>query len=178
MNANLLKTRGGYTVEVKPTGDELTRALQASAPARSANHEQMLRHGAYNLLKVTDRKGPLRSEVRGYITLLPALVDKTPLQIEIVLGLRAGDLAEGARIYRLLRLPERDEFLPRGYTTLVDGLALPQGAKTDAAGYRPGHGAWQVTLLEPVPVTLIADLKPDQAFSPGLHPRIQAMYGR
>lgn len=164
------------SVESLPSENERVRLLQASSSVRKSNYEKMLLIGAYNLLKVTDRKGPLRTAVSGYVTLLPALSGETPTQMEVILGLRKGDLALGAYIYRLTRLPELEGFLPRGYSTLVDGLPLPDGAAADAAGYRPGLGAWQITLLEPIPVSLVATLKPDEPFKPGLHPRTQAMY--
>jgi hypothetical protein len=154
-----------------------TRAIQTSEVVRQQNHAQLLHWGAYNLLKVTGDPTP-RTMVEGYITLLPAISGKTPRQMEALLGLRANQLARGASIYRLGLVPAYDQFMPRGYTTLVDGLHLKAGQKQDAAGFRPGEGAYQVVLIKPVPATLIATLGPDEPFTPGLHPDVAKRYGR
>ena len=150
--------------------ENATRALQASAAARQTNYDSMVRWGAYSLLKVVPR-GVVRTQVDNYVTNLPALSGKTPREMETLLGLRDRQLASGADVYRLLELPDRDGFLPRGYSTLVDGLRLSPGFKQDDAGYRPGRGAWQVTLIRPVPAVKIATLGYDDPFHPGIHPR-------
>ena len=112
----------------------------------------------------------------NYVTVLQALVGKTPRQMEDVLGLRVNQLSAGADIYRLEQLPTIDEFLPRGYTTLVDGLQLKAGLSQDGAGYRPGHGAFQVTLIKLIPARKIKSLRPDEPFDPGIHPNLKHLY--
>ncbi|MEM8725383.1 MAG: hypothetical protein AAGE86_07665 [Pseudomonadota bacterium] len=149
---------------------DATRALQESATVRQQNYETMCGIGAYNLLKVHN-KGELRTSVSGYITLLPAISGLTPIHMRDALGLRLSDLTDGADIYRLSELPDKENFLPRGYTTLVSGLRLKKGIKQDKAGYRPGHGAWQVTLIRPVPAVRIAILAANEPFEPGMHPK-------
>jgi hypothetical protein len=138
---------------------DATRALQESAAARQDNYRQMVAWGAYSLLKVCPKGAP-RTTVANYITVQAALSGSTPRQMEKLLGLRAHQLAGGADIYRL-----------RQYSTLVDGLHLKAGLTQDAAGYRPGLGAWQITLIKDVPADRIATLGYDEVFEPGVHPK-------
>jgi len=149
---------------------DATRALQASAAARQDNYRQMAALGAYSLLKVCPKGAP-RTTVANYITFQQALSGKSPREMEWLLGLKVHQLVGGADIYRLRRLPDPDGFLPRGYSTLVDGLQLKAGLTEDAAGYRPGLGAWQITLIREVPADLIATLAYDEVFEPGVHPK-------
>ncbi len=44
-------------------------------------------------------------------------------------------------------------------------------------GRRPGLGAWQVKLTEPLPAIRVATLGPDERFEPGIHPDLRARYG-
>lgn len=152
-----------------------TRALQHDPKVIARNHRKLEKWGACNLLKVRAR-GTARTSVKGYITHLAAITGRTAEEIEVILGLREGDLALGADIYRLARLPRTDEFLPRGYTTLVDGLRLKSGLKTDSAGYRPGHGAYQITLTADMPAHLIATISGSERFEPGVHPSVAKLY--
>ena len=81
----------------------------------------------------------------------------------------------GAMIYRLTRVPEEHEFLPRGYSTLIDGVrSRPTGDAMSV--YRPGYGAFQIELLVDVEATLIATLKPGEPFEPGVHPSLRHLY--
>lgn len=150
-----------------------TRDLQSDPKVVAANYAMLLRWGAYNLLKVKSFDGgaPSRITGYGYFTLLPAISGKTPQEMRRILGLRKLDLSGGALIYRLSRVPRPNEFVVRGYTTLVDGLRLAPGRLQDGHGYRPGHGAWQGALTKGIPMTLVASLKPGMAFEPGLHPK-------
>ena len=161
---------------------EQTRALQESAEAIATNLATMRAWGAYNLLRVDSLCGAVQPKktVVGYVTCLAAISGSTPKEMVSILGLRKDvDLVNGAVIYQLDRVPEEGEFLPRGYTTLPNGLRLKPGVKTDADGYGPGHGAWQVQLVEPgIPASLFAVVHPGNAFEPPLHPRVAALYGR
>ena len=155
---------------------DATRSLQTSGPAVAHCWQTMQRWGAYNLLKVVEREpaAPSEKPVRGYICLLPSILGQTPIQIGNNLGLRAGQLAKGANIYQLLRLPHPGEFAVRGYTTLVDGLRLAPGRKQDSGGYRPGWGSLQITLTAPVQAKLFASLAPGDRFRPPVHPKYRA----
>ncbi len=160
---------------------ERTRALQSSQQVIDSNYAELVRWGPYNVLKVMSRTEDSPSQnrsVSGYLTLLPAISGQTPPQMRDLLGLRATDLRLGALIYRLRKLPAKNEIEVRGYTTLVDGVALKAGLEADQAGYRPGQGAYQVTLKKGVEIdaTLIATLGPDAAFEPGVHPDIAKLY--
>ena len=96
-------------------------------------------------------------------------------EIRDILGLRQSDLMSGATIYRLTRVPDEHEFLPRGYSTLIDGVrSRPTGDASSA--YRPGYGAFQIELLVDVEATLVATLKPGERFEPGVHPGLRHLY--
>lgn len=158
-----------------------TRALQSSADVVHANYANLVRWGAYNLVKVVGRSHEPAAQSRdvgGYLTLLQAISGLTPEQMRDLLGLRIEDLRHGALVYRLKELPAKDQIEVRGYTTLVDGAPLKPGLRSDAAGYRPGHGAWQITLKPDarIPATLIAALGPSTPFEPGVHPDIAKLY--
>lgn len=66
--------------------------------------------GPNRIVKVVELDKPRKSEVDGYITVALALVGKTPEQIEDTLGLPKNHLRNGARIYKLARLPMRHEY--------------------------------------------------------------------
>lgn len=152
-----------------------TRDLQHSKQAMEENHRKLQAWGAYNLLKVRAR-GTQQASVSGYVTHLMAVSGRTSEEIEDILGLRKGALALGADIYRLARVPTLEEFRPRGYTTLVDGLRLKPGLKSDKSGYRPGHGAFQIELTADLPAHRIATICGPQKFEPGLHPSVASLY--
>lgn len=161
-----------------------TRTLQASPDVIEANYANLVRWGAYNIVKVSNRDEvspssvALTTGVGGYLTLLTAISGYTPLEMRDLLGLRITDLRHGALIYRLLDLPKRSEIEVRGYTTLVDGVELRPGLTQDRDGYRPGLGAYQITLKKGVEIqaTLIATLGPDSRFDPKPAPNIAALY--
>jgi hypothetical protein len=159
---------------------EATRALQESPQARASNLARMQEWGAWNLVKVESLGAVAPSDpkdVTGYISVLAAISGRTPKDMVEVLGLNEDtDLILGAVVYRLDRVPTGDEFVVRGYTTLPDGLRLRPGVRKDAGGYDPGHGAWQVRLVRPVPARLIAVVHPGTVFQPPLHPRTAALY--
>lgn len=139
--------------------------IQSSPQAKQAALRRFREWGARNLVKVTN-PGEIRPDVQGYIGFMQAIAGQTPEQISRTLGLRATDLAGGAMIYRLDRLPYEQEFEVRGYTTLVDGKPLPAGQAQDAAGYRIGTGVLQYEILRsaPIPATLLGQLAPADAF--------------
>jgi hypothetical protein len=163
---------------------DATRALQSSPEIVLANYLNLKSWGAYNLVKVMNRTGdpgemlPRSRKVDGYLTHLQAISGCTPAQMRDVLGLRETDLRQGALVYRLLELPKEDQIEVRGYTTLVDGVELKPGLTSDKAGYRPGRGAYQITLKCGVKIeaALIATLGPNSPFEPGVHPDIAKLY--
>jgi hypothetical protein len=139
------------------------RTLQSSPLAVKAALERFAQWGAKNLIKVTNI-GPVEAELKGYFGFMQSIAGATPVEISRIFGLRETDLSQGAMIYRLGRLPEENEFVVRGYTTLPDGRRLPEGQKKDAAGYRVGTGALQYALTKPFPVTYLGLLRPGQPF--------------
>jgi hypothetical protein len=154
---------------------ERTRGVQESDQAVEANHQTLMRLGVYNIVKVSAKQ---TDSVCGYITSITEVIGKTARQIEAALGLRPGQLNAGAFIYRLERIPRKDEFWPRGYTGLVDGKYLRDDLTEDSAGYRRGQAAWQVTLRGGVciPAVLLAHIQGDQSFDPGVHPNTARHY--
>jgi hypothetical protein len=122
--------------------------------------------GARNIVKVVNI-GEIRPEVQGYIGFMQALAGKTPDEISRMLGLKATDLAGGAMIYRLDRLPHSNEFEVRGYTSLPGGKPLPAGQKQDAAGYRASDNPalqYEIHRDAPIPATLLGQLAPGEVF--------------
>ena len=154
--------------------DELRARLAQMDPRIIAeNHRFMQNLGPGGLVRVVEPVGtpPAHTFVRGYITTFSALSGKTPAEMRRMLGLRLNDLAFGAAIYQLDRVPMIGTFLPRGYSTLPDGRPLRPGVKTDEAGYWPGLGAWQAVLVEAQPATLLAVLGVTERWKPGPHPK-------
>ncbi|TFI57623.1 hypothetical protein E2493_13945 [Sphingomonas parva] len=139
------------------------RTIQGSRIAIDAALKRFAEWGAKNLIKVTNI-GPVQEELRGYFGFMQSVAGQTPSEISRTFGLRETDLAQGAMIYRLARIPLENEFVVRGYTTLPDGLRLPEGQIKDAAGYRVGTGALQYALTKPFPVTYLGLLRPHQGF--------------
>lgn len=154
---------------------ERVRNVQESAEAVGTNYQTLLKLGVYNLVKVTKSQ---RESISGYITSITEVSGKTTKQIERALGLKDGQLSEGAFIYRLGRIPRKDEFWPRGYSGLVDGKYLREDLTKDSDGYRRGQAAWQVTLKDGVsiPAVLLAHVKGDEIFEPGVHPNTARHY--
>lgn len=162
-------------------GWDETRKLQSDAQVVKDNHANLVRWGAHNIVKVTAVDRPLRGKpplAFGYLTLLPAVSGHTPLKMQDLLGLKKGALETGALVYRLLKLPREDQIEVRGYTTLVDGVALKPGLKADHDGYRPGWGAYQVRLKDGVtlPAELVATLGPHTPYRPPVHPDVAKLY--
>ena len=90
--------------------------------------------------------------VDGYFTTDNNLRGKTPKEIEHILGLLPGMLAEGARVLQLIRAPNLAEFEVRGSTRRADGrgLDLDQAERTKSI-----PGAWHGRRLVKV-VPLVA----------------------
>ena len=134
-------------------------ASQSSRQAKGLAMQRFRQWGARNLIKVTN-PGEIRSDVQGYIGNMQAIAGQTPREISRTLGLRETDLASGAMIYRLDRIPHEHEFEVRGMTTLVDGKVLPDGQTQNAAGYRAGTGAFQYEISRnaAIPATLLGRL--------------------
>ena len=79
--------------------------------------------GPNQIVKVLPAGGTPVSALGGYFTIGRFLLGKTPARIEIALGLRPGDLANGARIYRFARLPELSEYEYELTAAFPGGLA-------------------------------------------------------
>jgi hypothetical protein len=92
--------------------------------AREAVRREMWSlRGPNQIVKVLPAGGTAASTLGGYITLGKFLLNKTPGQIETALGLPAGYLARGARIYRFIRLPQVSEYEYELTAEFPDGLA-------------------------------------------------------
>ncbi len=93
--------------------------------------------------------------VSGYVTQMKCLAGKTPEEMERILGLRRAELARGAGVLWLGRLPDREELALRAYTQ------CPGGQHYDGlASYQPGLGVPQWELLYALPVGERVIVKP------------------
>jgi hypothetical protein len=146
------------------------RAVQESEMAVENNHQKLVKLGVFNIVKVTAYQ---TDRVGGYITQITEISGKTAEEIVEALGLKPGQLSSGAFIYRLQRVPRKNEFWPRGYSHLVDGAL-----NKEIDGYFPGQSAWQVTLKDGVriPAIQLARIHGDQTFDPGVHPETARLY--
>jgi hypothetical protein len=159
--------------------EDSTRALQSDPKVVQENWRKLTSWGAYNIVKVINAEptpAPI-IPVSGYVGMLTVLSGKTPEAMRDMLGLRITDLAKGAAIYQLERVPEMREFAVRGLTTLVDGKRLNTGLKQDSHGYRPGQGEYQITIFkdnkEPIYAKLFAVVRPGERFNIPSHPSIR-----
>jgi len=95
--------------------------------------------------------------VSGYVTQMKCLAGKTPEEMERILGLRRAELARGAGVLWLGRLPDREELALRADTQ------CPGGQHYDGHGsYPPGLGVPQWELLCALPVGERVIVKPGQ----------------
>lgn len=82
-------------------------------------------------------------------------------QAESILGLPIGELAAGAYLYELMRLPTSAEFELKGYSQCPDGKPWEAGSK-----YPPGLGAaqWRVQRNTYIASRLAAIVEPGRKF--------------
>lgn len=115
---------------------------------------------------VTKDKIPNPADL-GYVTLGKYLLQKTPQQIQISLGLKNGELKDGAKIYRFNRLPQISECEYDLTAQYPGGLAyVPAHSNPD---YLPGDRVihqWRIKKGVHIPLDLhnVLDLKPGQQF--------------
>jgi hypothetical protein len=117
--------------------------------------------GSNDLIKVVSvNRGPMEN-VGGYITQEKFILGKSLREMELVLGLTEGELAHGAQVMRLNRLPTTGEFKLRGYTNTPGGLPYKPGDL-----FPPGRGApqWQITKGVTIPSTLLRVVQPGQQY--------------
>jgi hypothetical protein len=123
--------------------------------------------GPNQIVKVVPGGGPPAAALGGYITLGRFLLNKTPVQIEVALGLPPGYLARGARMYHFTRLPLTWEYEYELTAQFPDGLAYNPAHSNPS--YPPGSRAihqWRIKPGVQIPVdpTNFLDLKPGQVF--------------
>jgi len=154
------------------------RLLHRNPSVIKANFQKLQKLGVYNIVKVSKFSSEKRQDVGGYLTSITEISGKTSRQIQVALGLPAGFLEQGADIYRINRIPMEDEFLPRGYTSMPDGLVLKKDLDTDSSGYPRGQMAWQVKIKSGVKISaiLICSIQGETKFTPGVHPRTAMLY--
>ncbi|MEP7355522.1 MAG: hypothetical protein ABI824_20015 [Acidobacteriota bacterium] len=123
--------------------------------------------GPRQIVKVLPAGGMASSTLGGYITLGQSLLNKTPAGIETALGLKRGYLANGARIYHFLRLPQASEYEYEFTAEFPGGLAYNPAHSHPS--YPPGSRTihqWRIKpgVLIPVDSRTYLDLKPGQIF--------------
>jgi len=88
------------------------------------------------------------------VTQLKSIAGRTPEEMERILGLRRAELAKGAGVLWLGRLPDREEFALRAYKQ------CPGGATYDGHGaYTPGLGERQWEALRSLPMEMRVTVK-------------------
>jgi hypothetical protein len=123
--------------------------------------------GPNQIVKVLASGGTVASTLEGYITIGRFLLNKTPAQIELALGLPPRYLAMGARIYRFIRLPQSSEYEYELTAEFPGGLAYNPASSNPS--YPPGSRTihqWRIRpgIRIPVDSTDFLDLKPGQVF--------------
>jgi hypothetical protein len=124
--------------------------------------------GPNQILKVCAAGGSAASRLGGYITLRKFLINKNPSQIERALGLPPLWLANGARIYRFLRLPQSSEYEYDLTAAFPGGLAFTSYSNPS---YPPGDRTihqWKINPGVTIPVDPISCLvlAPGEVFTP------------
>lgn len=123
--------------------------------------------GPNQIVKVLPAGGAAASTLGGYITLGKFLLNKTPMQIQIALGLPPGYLAMGARIYHFTRLPLASEYEYELTAEFPDGLAYNPAHSNPSypSGSRTVH-QWRIKPGVQIPVDsrTFLDLKPGHVF--------------
>ena len=94
--------------------------------------------------------GEDQQQVSGFFTQAKFIQGRTPQQMEHDLGLKTGDLKNGATIYELSQTPNAEQFVPAGYTHMPGGKFYEEGSE-----YPVGAGAIQFRLNEAVPANVI-----------------------
>jgi hypothetical protein len=91
-------------------------------------------------------------KVTGCVVSAKFVLGRPLMQVEQILGLRSGDLSQGAVLLRLLHLPQPAQFdLTRGYTNVA---AYP--------GYPPGLGSNQWVLNVDIHAIVVKIAAPGQ----------------
>lgn len=80
-------------------------------------------HGPLKVVKILPISGSHPDALSGYITIAKYLVNMTPKQIEVALGLPPDYLMFGARIFRFTRVPQPSEYTYELTAHYPDGLA-------------------------------------------------------
>ena len=111
--------------------------------------------GPNSIVKVMPLGVTPSGSIDGYITVGRSLVGKTPLEIEQALGLKANDLANGARIFRFTRLPMAHEYEYELTTLYPGGLAFNPAHSN--LKYPPGSAKihqWRILRDTPIPILI------------------------
>lgn len=109
--------------------------------------------GPMGLVKVLPRSGPHPKSLFGYMTVAQALNNLTPAEIEVSLGLPHDYLLFGARIFRLLRLPQPSEYTYELTAKYPDGAAYSTFMGDQK--YKPGSAnvhQWKINSESAIPV--------------------------
>eukprot|EP01037_Dinobryon_pediforme_P012874 gene12874-12973_t len=117
--------------------------------------------GGNTLVKVMPRHfKPEHTKSIGYCTTIKFVAGRTPEEMEIILGFKAGSkLMNGAGVYRVDPLPSPDQFEFRSYSYLPAGVPQIDG-KVLNPDYPPGSGApqWELTEYPQSGLRLLAEL--------------------
>ncbi len=116
--------------------------------------------GDTKLVKVVALEDDLQEKVGGYFTEERWIKGFTPEEMEPRLGFAKGKLKNGASIYELSDIPDKNQFEVKGYTHL-----LPKDELGHREDFVVGTGINQFRLNEPVPANVVAKVDYDQPWT-------------
>jgi hypothetical protein len=152
-----LLQRGGEmtAAEEKQLLEEMQEAklTELSGAIKSRNWDQPV--------KVVNAQGKPPMVVGGYFTQEKFINDKTPSEMEAVLGI-FGKLPAGAFVMQFVAPLRKGDFEAKAYSYLPDGKLYT--FDPNEKSYLPGRGATQFRLTSQVQATCIAKVLPGQKF--------------
>jgi hypothetical protein len=109
------------------------------------------------LAKVISISREPASTTSGFVTCIKFVSGQTLVDTERILGLKNGELANGAHLLELQELPTADQFELKGYTQTPDGKVWES-----TSDYPVGRGApqWRILPSFPLRCRLLATVKP------------------
>lgn len=112
-------------------------------------------------VKVVNAQGEPPKLVQGYFTQEKFINNRTPREMEAVLGI-FGKLSAGAYVMQFVAPLLKGDFEAKAYSYLPDGK--PYKFDPNEKSYLPGRGATQFRLTRLVQATCIAKVLPGQKF--------------
>jgi hypothetical protein len=160
-NAPTLKPAPDFDVAEHLVGDCALQGGYKESVLKKLAIENWEKGGGNQLVKVVSAERGASKEVGGYVTELKYVRGRNLAEIEQVLGLPAGELANGAIVHTLDGVPSADQFQLKAYTQLPEGKTFHVPGR-----YPPGLGAPQWMLTASLPVAKVTTVGPKQRYRP------------